>query len=195
MRILCVFLFCAALSSSGQAFGEEGEQGSDEMLAVFRAPTAVAGASDFVLRDQFRKETDYQLPQQGVHVVFFADRHSGYDTVAWYLKLEKTFGDQLDYYGIGALDGVPGVFRPMVRPFLRRQVDKPILLDWGNEVCQAWGWVAETPNIFLVHPDGAIEVQITGKISDTAFEECVTILEGMLEKHPPVTATAASSEP
>jgi len=150
-----------------------------EMLADIRPP-ADGEAVTFVLRDQFRDEIDYRLPQEKVHVVFITDRHSGYATVDWYLRFEETFEDRIDYFGIGALDEIPALMRPLVRPFLRRRVEQPILLDWRNEVCDAWRCEERTPNIYLVHPDGTIGAHITGKICDRAFEKIAAIVEDML---------------
>lgn len=172
--------------SAALAAGDAAEETSLELMG-HEAEFVVAA---FTLEDQFRETTEYDPPKGRPHIVFIADRHSGYDTVKWYLRFEKEFGDRIDYYGIGALDEIPRIFRPMVRPFLRRQVDKPILLDWDNRVSEALQYEAGTPNVLLVAADGSVLARVLGKMDDTAYETCCSVLAPLIEEETEVPPLA-----
>lgn len=187
MSIAWIITLSAALAS--------GETTSRTVVEVLNDEESfVVGA--FTLDDQFRETTIYEAPKDVPHIVFIADRHSGYDTVKWYLRFEKEFGDSLDYYGIGALDDIPRIFRPVVRPFLRRQVDKPILLDWDNSVSESLRYEAGMPNVLLVAADGTVLARVVGTMDDAAYDACSELLAPHMEKVdelPPLALRSKSS--
>ncbi len=136
-------------------------------------------APAFSLKDQWRTAHQIDFPNDKALIIGFADRHSAYDVEGWHTALSGRYGERVYMRGVAALDDCPFLWRPWVRPILRREVaEQSVLLDWRNEVAARYDFEPRKVNVHVISCDGRRLVQVNGR----ATEERLAVVFDVLDK-------------
>lgn len=139
-----------------------------------------AQAPEFTLRDQFNDTHEYAFPAEKPQLLWVADRHGAWDVLDWFFPLEKAFGEEIGYNAVGALGRAPRILAPFIRHVLRREVPRPILLDWRDDIAEAYAFKAEISNLFVISTSGEVLLRIDGKATPEGLEVVKTLLRDLL---------------
>jgi hypothetical protein len=148
-----------------------------EGTAIFSPAEAVP----FELPDQFKQVHSLDFPQDRPVLLGIGDRHGAHQVLRWYHPIHKAYGEQLRYVAVGALHTLPQFLAPVIRHFLRKDVDKPIFLDWDGAIVQAYEYEKKISNLFVIDRDGKILLRIDGPRTEDGLAQVKTVLDKLLE--------------
>lgn len=86
--------------------------------------------SSFTLRDQYKEETTFEFPRENVVVFLVSGRRGSELANRWVDPLVTRFGESIAIQGVASLHSLPAFSRGLVRPFIARITQHPVLLDW-----------------------------------------------------------------
>ncbi len=119
-------------------------------------------APEITLEDQHREEHHIEFPREKPTILVFADRKGSKQLEGWLMPLHERYGEQVHLQGIAKLDSVPGPFRWLARRAFKSGMDSPVMLDFEGDVCEAYGFVEDQANLFVISPSGKIALHILG---------------------------------
>ena len=153
--VLIVLIFNLGLS------GTANPSRSDNLAAN---PKAAA----FALKDQFGNELSFKFPREKITILAFADKNGSEQLEEWIRPLAEKYSgqkyaDKLDIAGIAELSSVPGIAKGVVRNFIKKKSERPVMLDWNGEVSKSYNYEKDKANLILIDRQGnIIEREIGG---------------------------------
>jgi hypothetical protein len=142
-------------------------------------------APEFSLDDHLGKAHTYRFPRPLVTVLCFGDMVSAFQLASWIEPLYLKFRDQIDIVGIAAFQGVPAIFRGLVRKSIEKLSPKEVLIDWDGKVAQAYGLTFGQCRIVVIAPDGRVVQAVNGAATPDAFHRVTeSITKAMLVASP-----------
>lgn len=148
-------------------------------------------APPFSLDDHHGRAHVYRFPRPLTTVLCFGDMVSAFQLASWIEPLYLRFRDRIDIVGIAAFQGVPEVFRELVRTSIEKLSPKEVLIDWDGAVARAYGLTFGRCRIVVVAPDGAIVQAVNGAATPETFRSVVEAIAA----HTPAEAAAAPVAP
>ena len=145
------------------------------------ASAATAHAAGFTLEDQFGKSHTYQFPKEKVSVLLFADREGSEQIEGWVRSLYAKYRDMIDVDGVAMLKGVPELMRGTIRFLFRKQVDRPIMMDWSGETTEQYDCHVKEASVFVIDTQGRIVFSTYGKATDRQIEEVANAVNDLLQ--------------
>ncbi|MDW8217151.1 MAG: hypothetical protein RML57_06060 [Acidobacteriota bacterium] len=131
--------------------------------------TMFGQAPSFSLDDHHGRAHVYHFPRPMVTVLCFGDMVSASQLASWIEPLYVQFRDRIDIVGIAAFQGVPGIFRELVRTSIEKLSPKEVLIDWNGEVARAYGLTFGRCRVVVIAPDGAIVQAVNGAATPETF--------------------------
>jgi hypothetical protein len=127
-------------------------------------------AHPFTLTDQFDAAHEIAFGDgRRPAAIIFADRSCTEDVAPWARRLSDGVGAAARVVGVAAVGTVPALFHGVVRGFLH---DKPsVLIDWGNEVSDSFGYAGGECLVVAVDGAGAVRARVRGPVSDGGYAE------------------------
>ncbi len=145
------------------------------------ASAATAHAAGFTLEDQFGKPHTYEFPKEKVSVLLFADREGSEQIEGWVRPLYAKYRDTIDVDGVALLKGVPELMRGTIRFLFRKQVDRPIMMDWSGEATEQYDCHAKEANVFVVDSLGRIVFATYGKATEERISQVEDVVDRLLQ--------------
>jgi hypothetical protein len=141
-------------------------------------------AKGFALDDQYGERHDYTFPRTKAGVLLVADKKGSKLVEGWVVPLHERYAERIDIDGVADVRGVPVPMRGIVRFFFKRNVERPIMLDWDGTVSNAYACVAETVNVIVVSDEGVIAHRCLGAATPESIDAVCETVDKLLE---PVT--------
>lgn len=145
-------------------------------------------APAFSLDDHRGKIRAYRFPRPLTTVLCFGDMISAFQLASWIEPLYLKFRDQIDIVGIAAFQGVPDIFRELVRASIEKLSPKEVLIDWDGAVSRAYGLAFGKCRIVVIAPNGAIAQAVDGAATPETFR---LVTEAIAAYAPEVSASPA----
>lgn len=144
-----------------------------------------AKAAEFALKDQFGNELSIKFPRQKVIILAIADKDGSEQLEEWIRPLAEKYSakyaDKLDIQGIAELSSVPGIAKGVVRNFIKKKSERPVMLDWSGAVSKSYSYEKDKANVFLIDRAGNILVRAVGAADAVKLEELYLEIDKLLK--------------
>jgi hypothetical protein len=132
------------------------------------------------LSDQYGTQHEIRFPA-GKPVVFFVAGRKSHEVIGgWPERLRREVGMGVSIYGLGALQGVPGLFHGFAVETIRASHQWPVLLDWEGKLAGRWEVTEAAVLLVLVDKDGRVLRQVQGPWSEAVWEAFVPAVRALL---------------
>jgi len=167
--------------------------------------TAFRGlASGFQLQDQYGIVHRHTFPSDRPRIIFIADRQVTNHIASWYNPIaERYIGPEaresgayrkkeeryepperdVHIIGLAALHDMPVIWKPLVRWALRHYVRNSVLLDWGDDVARAYGFVPGKVNVYVIAPNGQVLMHIHGRDPKGKLDRIFRAVDSSISKN------------
>ncbi|MCS6874639.1 MAG: redoxin domain-containing protein [Pyrinomonadaceae bacterium] len=137
-------------------------------------------AENFSLKDQFGKVHKVEFPREKITVLAFADREGSSQLESWIRPIYERYSDRIDIYGVAELSAVPVIMRGVVRSFIRKGTEYPVMLDWDGKVSMAYGYEKGVANIYVINKEGVVIMKQKGKANKESLEQIFLKIDKLL---------------
>ncbi len=133
-----------------------------------------------VLEDQNTTAHEIRFPRQRPLYIVAAGRLGAKQIAEWVRPIRDAYGDKVEIFGLADVAGVPAFLRGGVRMSIRNGTQWPVLMDWTGEVVRKLCSPPFTIEIFVVHANGKVALQLSGPSSPESMALVRSQLDGML---------------
>ena len=113
------------------------------------------------------------------------------DELAGIRAVPEAYHERVAIVGIAAAMDIPAMWRPLVLWFFRQHTEKPVMLDWDDAVCLAYGFVRKQVNVYVIAPDASVKLRVHGEATRARIEKVFEAVEAELG----IAKTSAESAP
>jgi hypothetical protein len=138
----------------------------------------------FRLEDHLGQNHSFDFPRSLPTVLCFGDMVSAFQLESWIEPLYEAYRDRIDIIGIAAFQGVPGMFRDLVRMSIREVSPKEVLIDWDGQVASEFGIRFGQCRVVAIDYEGNVTAEADGPATPHKFESITSALETALASRP-----------
>ena len=140
----------------------------------------------FVLEDQFSREHTVKFPsKERLSILVVADREGSAQVPGWVEALYRRYGDRIPIHGIAALPNVPFFVRPALKAMFRRNIKQPLLLDWGSQFSDLFGFSPGQTLVVILNQEGRVLFRSRGPASRDRLSACFRAVDAFLLSNKP----------
>jgi len=164
-------------------------RGHAAVLVTF-APLCVLNAAEpsrcpeFTLEDQHSTKHQIRFPHPKPLYLVAASRNGTAHIANWVKPVADAYGEQIDIFGLAAVQGVPTPLRWAVRSLIRDGTNCPVLMDWAGDCIPKLCAPNLSTSIFVIQSDGQILLNLEGPATPNGLANIKSELDRVLSKKP-----------
>ncbi len=140
--------------------------------------------SEFELEDQYETPHTVKFPKSKITVLTVADQKGSEQVNDWIRPLYQRYEKRIDIAGVADVSTVPAALRPLVRKAFKKQLDYPVMLDWGGAVSKSFGYGKNQVSVFVLGVDGTMLIHVSGKATDAKLKSLFEKIDQALSPRP-----------
>ncbi len=102
-----------------------------------------------------------------VRLLTVADQKGAGQMDPWIHALKERFGTNFAMIAVADVSKVPRLLRGFVRGKFVERYPYPVLLDFSGDTVSRWNPMPDTPNLYLLAPDGRVLWRRSGSAAET----------------------------
>jgi hypothetical protein len=173
VQLICVCALLAAASANATLTN-----------AVSASHVSTNHCPAFALKDQYDQSHSVAFPRAKPAVLTVADKKGSESIESWAHPLAVRFGERIDILGLADVSAVPRPLRGMVQGKFKKAIQHPVMLDWDGNLCRSFGYERNKANIYLIAPDGRIQLHLTGEADEAGLQRLGQAVEAELSRKP-----------
>ena len=143
-----------------------------------------ARCPEFTLEDQHSIKHQIRFPHPKPLYVVAASRTGTAHIANWVKPVADAYGEQIDIFGLAAVQNVPIPLRWAVRSLIRDGTDCPVLMDWAGDCTPKLCPPNLSTSVFVVQSDGQILLNLGGPATPSGLADIKSELDRVLSKKP-----------
>ena len=140
--------------------------------------------SGFELEDQYETLHPVKFPKSKITVLTVADQKGSEQVNDWIRPIYQRYEKRIDIAGVADVSTVPARLRSFVRRAFKKQVDYPVMLDWGGGVSKSFGYSKNQVSVFVLSVEGTILIHVSGKVTDLKLKSLFEKIDHALSLRP-----------
>ena len=154
---------------------------------IMFAPLCILNAAEpvrcpeFTLEDQHSIKHEIRFPRPRPLYLVAASRGGTGNIAGWVKPVVDAYGEQVDIFGLAAVQSVPTPLRWAVRSLIRDGTSCPVLMDWAGNCIPKLCAPSLSTSIFVVQSDGQILLNLEGPATPCGLASVKSELDRALQ--------------